>query len=310
LYWLLKKKSQEFDIKVVFANTGNENEETLIFVDKCSKLFNVDVTWIESIPTYCILFNKKRVVTSNYSLFQKIRKFEIKRNRTPKIFNSSSRFEIVDFETASRKGEPFEKVIQKYGIPTKNFLHCTRELKLNPITKYMRSIGWSKGDYYTAVGIRVDEIDRVKKNYKEEKIYYPLVGDQEMTKPKVNYWWSLQPFRLNLKGYQGNCKDCFKKTQNKLLTIAIEDEGMFDFTKRMTDKYGRYEAYQRRSGKSYKQIKNHRVNFFRDNMTPIELIYLSTIKIFKRSVNDSDVYDFEGVDMDVSNGCSESCEIY
>lgn len=127
----------------------------------------------------------------------------------------------MSFETASRNGEPFEKVIQRYGIPNKKFPHCTRELKLRPMTKYLRSIGWKKGSYHTAVGIRVDEIDRVAADRKEKGLIYPLISDRPMTKPKINFWWSQQPFRLKLKGYQGNCKDCYKKSDNKLLTMAL-----------------------------------------------------------------------------------------
>lgn len=128
-----------------------------------------------------------------------------------------------------------------------------------------------------------------------------------MTKPKINFWWSQQPFRLELKGYEGNCKDCYKKTQNKLLTIALEKPSMFDFSIRMTEKYQKYRSYQQREGKSREEL-NMPVNFFRDNMTPQELIALAQSKDFTRSHNDADVYDFEGVDDDF-NSCSESCEV-
>ena len=85
------------DIKVVFANTGQEHEQTLIFVKRVAEYFNVDVTWIESRQN----FNIKK----------------------------SSSYSVVDFRTADRTGEVFKNMIRKYGIPNPAYLHCTRELK-------------------------------------------------------------------------------------------------------------------------------------------------------------------------------------
>jgi 3'-phosphoadenosine 5'-phosphosulfate sulfotransferase (PAPS reductase)/FAD synthetase len=48
LWWLLNNKSHEYDFKVVFANTGRENEATLDFVKKCGEQFGVEIVWIES----------------------------------------------------------------------------------------------------------------------------------------------------------------------------------------------------------------------------------------------------------------------
>lgn len=308
LWWLLQHKSHLYDIKVVFANTGNENEETLEFVQKCSEYFKVDIVWVEAVPRWAIIFNGKKIVTENFKQFQLLRKWQIKRGIKPVFPSEGTHFKIVDFETASRRGEPFEKVIQRYGIPNKVYLHCTRELKLNPMTKYMRSIGWKKGDYYTAIGIREDEIDRVDAKRKEKMLLYPLVSDQPMTKPKINFWWSQQPFRLMLKGYQGNCKDCHKKSHNKLMTMALEDESLFNFTKEMTRKYSNFVPYQRRKGKTWAE-KSQKINFFRGNTTPFEIIELAKNTKFNLASDDSDVYNFEGVD-DTSTGfCNESCEV-
>jgi hypothetical protein len=76
---------------------------------------------------------------------------------------------IVTFETADRSGGPFKDVISKYGLPSKKFRHCTRELKEVPIHKYAKKVLGK--DYLTAVGIRADEPHRLgkKPNY-----IYPL----------------------------------------------------------------------------------------------------------------------------------------
>lgn len=204
--WIIDNWSDKYEIKYVFANTGQENEETLEFIENCSKYFNIDVVWVEAL----VDMDK----------------------------GMGTRHKIVDFKSASRNGEPFEDVIKKYGIPNQASPHCNRELKLAPINSYMKSIGWKK--YYTAIGIRYDEIDRVNDKRKERKLLYPLIENHPVTKSHINNWWNNQPFRLNLKGYQGNCKTCWKKSFPKLKKLALENESQFDFFKLMEDKYGEY----------------------------------------------------------------------
>src|SRR6185436_10141652 len=85
----------------------------------------------------------------------------------------SSGHRVVRFDTADRSGQPFESMIQKYGIPNRSNPHCTRELKLNAINSYMASIGWT--DYMTAIGVRPDEARRVDQKAVERQIVYPLI---------------------------------------------------------------------------------------------------------------------------------------
>jgi len=265
--WLLKHKKDEFDMVFVFANTGEENEETLEFVDKCDKYFNLNLNWVE-----CVVHNENRVGTTH---------------------------KVVNFENASRHGEPFENVIKKYGIPNQAFPHCTRELKLAPLTSFTKSYFGSR-DYYTAIGIRSDEVDRMNESYKKNKIIYPLIFKDyiPMTKPKINIFWNNQPFRLNLKGYQGNCKTCWKKSDKKLYKIAQENPEYFDFNKRMELKYGR-------TGSNFKKdlASDNRV-FFRKKRSAIDIINES--KTFHGFVkDDSNFYENQ---LDLFN--NESCDIY
>lgn len=256
------------ELVFVFANTGEENEETLRFVDQCDKLFNLHLVWVEAL------------VDSEMGI--------------------GTTYKIVDFETASRNGEPFEQVIAKYGIPNLKFPHCNRELKLRPIHSYIKSLGWK--DYYTCIGIRNDEIDRVSKDRKKNKILYPLVSEVPMTKAKINFWWSQQPFRLNLTGYQGNCKTCWKKSFNNLYTIANENPQYFEFNQRMEDKYSNMIIKDRtnnadnytffRGGKSTKQILDEAKNFNKK------------VKDANENVNyQMDIYD-------IINDEQSSCDIY
>jgi len=205
--WLWKHKQDEFEMLFVFANTGQENEETLQFIQQCENEFGFKINWIEA---------------------------DVKEGK-----GNGTRFKLTDFENASRNGEPFEAVIKKYGIPNTSFLHCTRELKMNPIKAYAKSI-WGKEKYYLAIGIRIDEFDRMNANKDKLRIIYPLIAKemQPMTKPMINFWWKQQPFRLELKGYQGNCITCYKKSDKKLFQIAKENPKAFDFFYRMEQLYG------------------------------------------------------------------------
>jgi len=191
------KNSQKL---VVFANTGRENEATLKFVNECDKRWNLNVVWLEADV------------------------IEGKGNGTiPKI---------VSYETASRNGQPFEDVITKYGLPSKLYRHCTRELKEVPIHKYAKEILGS--DYLTAIGIRADEKHRLgnKPNY-----IYPL-AELGFTEEIIRKWWDAQDFDLELKDYQGNCDLCFLKSKRKKLTILNENQKVADWWQTMEQVFG------------------------------------------------------------------------
>lgn len=251
--WLWIHKRKEFDIHFIFANTGLENEETLQFVEQVSDHWGFHVFWIEA----KVMHGEKK----------------------------SSGYEIVSPEIASRNGEPFEQVIKKYGIPNMKFPHCTRELKERPIN------AWAKEhliDYHTAIGIRCDEADRMNPKAKEKKLCYPLISMQPMTKPMINFFWQHQPFRLNLKDYQGNCKTCWKKSDIKLWKIAQEKPSHFDFMNKMEDKYGL----------QAKKDIDKRITFFRNNRSAKDILRQAGELSQQTSI---EFYDLVGGD---------SCEVF
>lgn len=270
---LLKDKiGHEHELVYVFANTGKEREETLEFNEKCSNLFGIDLIWVEAVVHH-----------------------GIRKGCTHKV---------VDFNSASREGEPFRDVISKYGIPNVRYLHCTRELKTNPMRDFIKSIGWK--NYKTAIGIRSDEIDRVSANHKKNKLIYPLVSPFPTSKPEINRFWSQQPFRLDLKSYEGNCDLCFKKTLRKLLTII--SEGKVD-AKWWMDTERDFETF---SGN--RESVNPPYRFNRGSMPFRELIELSK-GVFEPSEDEK--YNLGSkyiqqllfnLPLDISNGCEESCE--
>lgn len=207
LKWLKDNKSEEWDIIYVFANTGEESEETLIFADRVGREFNVHIVWVEA----DVLPEKGQGI----------------------------RHKLTNFENACRDVSIFEKMVTKYGLFNHANPNCTKYLKAEPIKDYARSKGWGR-NYYTAIGIRSDEIDRMSVNRKKDKIIYPLIMAKPMTKQHINAFWRFQDFRLNLKGYQGNCKACFKKSDKKLIIIARETPEAFNNTIYLEDKFGHY----------------------------------------------------------------------
>lgn len=204
-WWLLNNKSEDYNFVFVFANTGQEHEKTLDFVNECDKRFGLNLVWLEAF--------------------------------VEKEKGEGTKHKIVTYETAARKGEPFRDVIMKYGLPNSDWPHCNRELKISPINSYMRSIGLPTKTA-RAIGIRSDEIDRMDiRAVREGRIIYPLIKWQPITKEEIRHWWAQQNFDLDIPEHLGNCVTCWKKSDRKLMTIAKEEPSRFDFFRSM-EKYG------------------------------------------------------------------------
>lgn len=215
---LLKYRNEFKDIVVAFANTGQEHEKTLEFINNCDKNFGFNTVWLEAKITH-----------------EK---------------GKGTRHTIVDYKTASRDGYPFEQVIKKHGMPFSASPHCTRELKNYPIKSYLKDLGLKKQDYIMAIGIRVDESKRANLNNKDNFIY-PLL-DLDVDKQDVLDWWEQQTFDLEIPEHFGNCVWCWKKSYKKLMTIMIEEPSAFDFPRKMEKHYSRNGAV---SNKIQRDIK-------------------------------------------------------
>lgn len=261
-----------YEVSVIFANTGQENEETLEFVRDCDTLLGFNSVWIEAVTL---------------------------------PHDDGVSFKVVDYLTADRTGEPFEAMIAKYGIPNPSFKHCSRVLKKQAIRAFYRPAGWKK--YYTAIGIRADEWDRQSVKAEKERIIYPLIP-LNVTKPDVNLFWSQQSFRLNLKGYQGNCKWCWKKSFRKLMTIAVENPEAFDFPRRMEEKYSNY----RPASQPNRPLP---ARFFRGNRTVDDIFEMAKQDFVMADDDSLDTTVFTqgnlfDIDIGLSSGCEESCEAF
>lgn len=161
------------DAVVCFANTGKEDEATLRFVRECSERWGVPITWVE-------------------------------------YRDSETMFAVVDFETASRDGEPFDALTsQKSYLPNPVARFCSEFLKGRCITK---ATGMESDE--TMVGVRADEPHRIAK-LRARGLMLPLI-DAGVTKADVRAFWKAQPFDLNLEEHGGvtdlgNCDLCFLK---------------------------------------------------------------------------------------------------
>ena len=168
-----------------FANTGKELPQTLDFVNDCDKAWNLNVVWIE----YCPI----------------------------------NKFKVVDYESASRDGLPFEQVIDmKQYLPNRVTRFCTTELKIKPMSLYLQSLGHKHWD--AAVGIRRDEPNRyhkMKNKVKKDRWDYifPL-WDSFATKKSVTHFWNEQPFDLKIPSEHSNCDFCFLKGTKKKVAQA------------------------------------------------------------------------------------------
>lgn len=186
---------------VCFANTGKEEEATLRFVRDAEVHFGCHVVWLEYRP-------------------------------------DGDGFAVVDFDTASRNGEPFEALIKKDRfLPSAVQRICTSRLKVRTMHKYLKTLGWHDGEdgWDQMIGIRADEQRRVARirargtstETSKETMLVPL-ADAGVTVGDVAAFWRAQPFTLGLytdsKGRTlgGNCDLCFLKPAAQILSLIAE----------------------------------------------------------------------------------------
>jgi len=269
MYRLINEYSDKYEFKVVYANTGKEDEKTLEFIDKCSKEWNIDIVWVEGVY----------------------------RDDNGKPFSKkgwSVRHKVVNFETASRNGEPFEELISLLGIPSDNAPFCSFQLKKYPIESYMKSIGWKK--YKIAIGIRNDEVDRISLGATKRGVIYPLIQKEffPTIKPTILAWFKINSFDLTCSPNLGNCDFCYKKgIETHIKAIEDKPNGL-DWWQDMTNKYSHFMPREMKKG------FNPPYNFYRKNMSPSDLLALKKLSDRQLKI----IFEEEKL-----SGCSESCEV-
>lgn len=179
-------------VRVVFCNTGKERSETLDFVERCSLEWGVHVTWLEY-------------------------------RHTPNEVKKHS-YAVVNYATASRAGEPFAELIAvRNFLPNPVSRFCTQELKIRPLNKYLKLLGWTHWE--SAVGIRADEPHRLSKARKAKPQPYDVVhplAKAGATLADVQQFWQRNAFDLQLQQHEGNCDLCFLKGAGRIRRIMSD----------------------------------------------------------------------------------------
>ena len=202
-------------IKVMFSNTGKEMPETLDFVRDIENFWNVEVAWVERFVSLDLSENKNKY------------KYEIR---------------VVDHLTASRNGEPLEKMIEVYGaLPNPVNRYCSAQLKTKAVAQYVREVlGWET-PVQSFVGIRADEHVRGRKIHNSRESgsdrFCPLWVDG-VSKYDVSDFWEANDFDLNLPNRNGvtdwgNCDLCFLKAASKKQSIIKARQDLADWWIRM-----------------------------------------------------------------------------
>lgn len=223
------------DVHVGFQNTGKERPETLDFIDQCAKHFGVNVVWTE----YDRVWGQ-----------------------------DEDRFRIVTYETASRNGEPFTKMLAYYRqyraevkdapaiLPNPTNRMCTSFLKIKVAEQWMRSLGYQ--EWSAIVGIRRDEPKRyarmIAANQAGRNRWDNVLPMYEAgtVQADVQAHWKGMPFDLGIDSDLGNCDLCFLKHENKIYRALMADPNMADWWIEREDDTGQR---FRKDRAGYKEMK-------------------------------------------------------
>ena len=202
-------------IRVVFANTGKEREETLRFVHEVETRWGIRIYWLEwthgaGVPM-------------------------------------SDRFQIVGYNSAARDGEPLRGVIrQRKFLPNAVTRFCTAQTKIETMKCFMISEGFDT--WLNVVGLRADEPKRLLKQVmrnmqgKERwRSICPLAVGGVIKRHVMQFWignnqWGTdrryplpQGFDLGLDDHDGNCDACMLKGFHVLAHIERKKPGTLDW---------------------------------------------------------------------------------
>lgn len=180
---------------IVFCNTGKEEEASLRFVRDCGLHWNVPIVWLEW--------------------------------RHP--VDAERGYKVVDFDSACRRGEPFENMLRSMGyLPNGVSRFCTINLKIRITAKYLQDIGFegtqTELENSSLVGFRADEMARVRKLADKSRAPLALAG---VTRYEVGRFWKKQPFDLSLPNINGktpggNCDLCFQKPLAQKVSLIAQ----------------------------------------------------------------------------------------
>ncbi|MDE0913915.1 MAG: Nin-like protein [Planctomycetota bacterium] len=191
------------EVLVCFQNTGLEHEATYAFVERVSEEWSVPIHWLEY-----------------------------------RVTDGEHDYAEVTPATASRKGEPFDALIQKKGyLPNPRSRICTTNLKMRTLDRHLKTQPAFLDGYTNAVGLRYDEprrVHRLKADNAREEMACPMYKARHTEEDVLAFWrrCALFGFDLDLpygNNTFGNCVGCFLKSKAKLELIAETQPGHIEW---------------------------------------------------------------------------------
>ncbi len=236
----------------IFCNTGKEHDKTLDFVHDVETKWEIPIVWLEYTR-----ISARKIKASLIPKGQKRANL-----MKAKVKNEGAHwFRVVNYETASRSGEPFNELLQWMpSLPNVRGRACSAFLKIRNIAKWCHANG--KNEWEDYIGMRYDESDRATEilansDDKGRTPNFPLI-ESKQTVRDVNAFWISHPFTLNIPNHMGNCDLCFLKAKWKRIAAAKSDpkaaQWWSDWEKRKASEGVTGDGARFRKGQSYESI--------------------------------------------------------
>ncbi|MBY5992498.1 phosphoadenosine phosphosulfate reductase family protein [Ferrimonas balearica] len=181
-----KRKSEGWDVRYMFMDTGAEHPRTYEFIRKVVDHFGIEL--------HCL------------------------KTHFPDKLGKGPVPEKLSIDEIGWDLSTWRSMIYKHSTPfNPGGGFCTERLKTEIARKYIRQ-NWGK-EITQWIGIRADEPRRLK----EKPGFRYLAELSDFEKQDVLDWWSEMPFDLELEEHLGNCVFCIKKNPPKV-ALAMRDE--------------------------------------------------------------------------------------
>lgn len=215
------------NMKVIFCNTGREDERTFKFLHNIETHWGVPVIWLE--------YTRVPASTIDCDIFPTKRRGDHVRKQAEAGENTHW-FRQVSYETAHRKEQPnrpFDVLLEWMSVlPNNRVRACSSQLKARTAMRYL----WSMGIYeFTSyIGFRDDEHDRANKTLAAQDTVpgntfgFPLI-EFEVDESGVMEFWAKQSFDLQMEQFEGNCDLCFMKKEYKRLEFIRRNPDAADW---------------------------------------------------------------------------------